>query len=87
MTPPTDSLVAVIRRMPCRFCGEPRSFHSPLTSGAAPDLKICWPFEADPVTIAAAVREWARQQLPPPEGTQGPEYNRAVADVAGRLGL
>ena len=88
LTPPQpDTLEAALRAVPCRFCGELRPAHSPLKSDSLPDLKVCWPFEADPVTIAAAVREWARQQLPPPEGTQGPEYNRAVADVAGRLGL
>lgn len=94
MTPPTDTLEAAIRAVSCRFCGELRPAHSPLKSGSLPDLKVCWPFEADPVTIAAAVREWARRQMPPPMSYEGrvtlshqDGYNHALADLAGRLGL
>ena len=41
----------------------------------------------DGPALAAAARKWMREQLPPPEGTHEPEYNRAIADVARRLGL
>ena len=55
-----------------------------------PEVVVCrteHPPRPDYPAIAAATREWMRQQLPPPEGTHEPEYNRAIADVARWLGL
>ena len=71
MTPPTDSLEAALRDA---------AHHAPLDADTFPVNPWC-------THLAAAARKWIREQLPPPEGTQGPEYNRAVADVALRLGL
>ena len=54
--------------------------HAPLDTDTFPVTPWC-------AHLAAATREWMRQQLPPPEGTHEPEYNRALADVAKALGL
>lgn len=50
--------------------------------------------EPDYPALAAAVREWIKEQLPPPMSYEGrvtlshqDGYNDALADVAGRLGL
>ena len=67
-----DFLEAALRAVPLTEC---RCF---------PEVVVCrteHPPRPDYPAIAAAAREWMRQQLPPLE------YNRAVADVARWLGL
>jgi len=74
MTP--DSLEAALRAVPMSCGVLPGENHS--------GHHACWP---DYPAVVAAAREWMRQQLPPPEGTHEPEYNRAIADVVRWLGL
>ncbi len=86
MTPPTDSLIAALRAVP-EECLERHYGEGPFThEGCA-----CAP---DYPALAAAVREWIRDQMPvPPEHVSGlvrawqNGYDTAVADLARRLRL
>ena len=86
MTPPTDSLEAAIRAVPCRYCLDPLSEHM---------KQSCWRWSPEAPTLAAAVREWIRRQMPhlqePLPGHELTEqqyrYNRHLAAMAWRLGL
>jgi hypothetical protein len=91
MTPPTDSLEAALAKVPlrCVACG----FVAPLR----PFSHIHTGFAQLPNDLAAAAREWAKQQMPlafliapfesKEQQSQGAGYNTALADVARALGL